>query len=114
MTVREAAARLELEILTENAGLEQEITGGYASDLLSDVMAHGQAGNLWVTLQAHRNIIAVASLKELAAIVLVSGRKPEAETLAKAQEENVVVLASPLPAFELIGALYQAGVRGTT
>jgi predicted transcriptional regulator len=114
MTIRDAVQMLGLEILVENGGLEREVTGGYASDLLSDVMAHSKAGNLWVTLQAHRNIIAVATLKELAAIVLVNGRTPDAETLTKAREEKVVVLASRLPAFELVGKLYQMGIRGTT
>ena len=112
MTVREVAIGLGLELLTEGQGLEREITGGYASDLLSDVIAHSQAGNVWITLQTHRNIIAVATLKELAAIVLVSGRTPDADTLAKAREEKALILSSRLPAFELIGQLYQMGIRG--
>jgi hypothetical protein len=112
MTLREVVASLGLELLTDSQGLEREITGGYASDLLSDVIAHSQAGNVWITLQTHRNIIAVATLKELAAIILVSGRTPDADTLLKAREENAVVLSSPLPAFELIGRLYQLGIRG--
>jgi serine kinase of HPr protein (carbohydrate metabolism regulator) len=112
MTVRDVVDRLGFEVLTENEGLQREITGGYASDLLSDVMAHSKAGSLWVTLQTHRNIIAVAALKELAAIVLVNGRTPDTETLEKAREENVLVLASPLSAFELAGRLYEMGIRG--
>jgi len=112
MTVRDVVDTLGFEVLTENEGLEREITGGYASDLLSDVMAHSKAGNLWVTLQTHRNIIAIAALKELAAIVLVNGRTPDTETLQKAREEKVLVLASPLSAFELAGRLYQMGIRG--
>jgi len=114
MTVRDVVETLGLDILTENEGLEREITGGYASDMLSDVMANSLAGNLWVTLQTHRNIIAVATLKELAAIILVNGRTPDSETLTKAREEKVLVLASRLPTFELVGRLYQAGIRGTT
>jgi predicted transcriptional regulator len=114
MMVREAAETLGLEVLTESEGLEREITGGYASDLLSDVMAHSQAGNLWVTLQTHRNVIAVATLKDLAAVVLVNGREPDAETLTAARQEKVPVLASQLPAFELVGRLYQMGIRGTS
>ena len=113
MRVRDLVESVGLQILTGYEGLEREVTGGYVSDLLSDVMAHSKAGNLWITLQTHRNVIAVATLKELAAIVLVNGRTPDPETLAKAQEEKVVVMASPLPAFDLVGKLYQAGVRGT-
>jgi hypothetical protein len=112
MKVRDVAARLGLEVLTESEELDREITGGYASDLLSDVIAHSQAGNLWITLQTHRNIIAVATLKELTAIILVNGRMADADTLAKAREEKVLVLSSPLPTFELAGQLYLMGIRG--
>ena len=112
MTVRDVATRLGLEVLTESEGLDREITGGYASDLLSDVIAHSQAGNLWITMQTHRNITAVVTLKELAAIVVVNGITPDADTLAKAREEKAVVLSSRLPAFELAGQLYQMGIRG--
>jgi hypothetical protein len=79
---------------------------------LSDVIAHSTAGNLWLTMQTHRNIIAVATLKELAAVILVNGRMPEPETLEKAREEKAVLLATRLPAFELAGRLYGMGVRG--
>jgi hypothetical protein len=112
MTVRDVVETLGLEVLTENQGLERQATGGYASDLLSDVIAHSKAGDLWITLQTHRNIIAVATLKELAAVVLVNGRTPDSDTLLRAREEKVLVLASRLPAFELVGRLYQMGIRG--
>ena len=112
MTIREVIDSSQLEILAQHDGLDKEITGGYASDLLSDVIAHSRTGNLWITMQTHRNIIAVATLKELAAVVLVNGRTPEPETLEKAREEKVILLGSRLPAFELVGRLYQMGIRG--
>lgn len=112
MTVGEIAEKLGLEVLTEGEGLAREITGGYASDLLSDVLAHGRAGDAWVTLQTHHNIIAVASMKDLAAVILVNGRQAEAETLAAARREGVPVLGSQLPAFTLIGELCRLGIRG--
>jgi len=112
MTIREVVDSSQLEILAQHDGLDKEITGGYASDLLSDVIAHSKAGYLWITMQTHRNIIAVATLKDLAAVVLVNGRTPDPETLEKAREEKVILLGSRLPAFELVGRLYQMGIRG--
>jgi len=112
MTIREVVDSSQFEILAQHDGLDKEITGGYASDLLSDVIAHSKAGYLWITMQTHRNIIAVATLKDLAAVVLVNGRAPDPETLEKAREERVVLLGSRLPAFELVGRLYQMGIRG--
>jgi hypothetical protein len=112
MTIREAVDSTQLEILACPEGLDKEVTGGYASDLLSDVIANSRAGNLWITMQTHRNIVAVATLKELAAVVLVNRRTPDPETLEKARAEKVVLLGTGLPAFELAGRLYRIGIRG--
>ncbi len=112
MTLREVVSNLGLEVLAPGAGLGTEIGGAYCSDLLSDVLAHARPGDLWITLQTHVNVIAVASMKELAAVVLVNGRKPEEDILFKAIEERVAVLLCSLPAFEIAGRLYAMGIRG--
>lgn len=104
---------LGLEVRSARHNLGNEVTGGYVSDLLSDVLANSHDGNLWVTLQRHQNIVAVASMKELVGIVLVSGREPEDETLEKAEREDLPILVSELPAFDLVGRLYNLGIRGT-
>ncbi len=88
------------------------VGGGYASDLLSDVMAHAADGDVWVTLQRHVNTVAVAQLKNVPAIVIVHGREPDADTVARAAEHGVVLIVTPLPAFEAVGRLYQLGLRG--
>jgi predicted transcriptional regulator len=112
MKVETLVNSLRLEVKAGNDQLDQEVTGGYAGDLLSDVIAHSAKGNVWVTIQTHPNIIAVASMKELAAIILAGGREPDPETLQKAREEGIPLLISLLPSFELAGRLYQAGVTG--
>jgi len=112
MVLREIVETFQLGVEACGDLLGVEVTGGYASDLLSDVIAHARKGDLWVTLQTHRNTVAVASMKELAAIVTVNGRRPEEETLASAREEGIPLLVSPLPAFELIGRLHGLGLSG--
>jgi hypothetical protein len=112
MKLSSVVDELGLEVRSARQQLGNEVTGGYVSDLLSDVLANSREGNLWVTLQRHQNIVAVASMKELAGIVLVSGREPEDETLKKAEAESLPILVSELPAFELAGRLYTLGVRG--
>lgn len=106
----ELVQELNLEVRSARDNLDREITGGYASDLLSDVIAHGEEGNLWVTLQVHQNIVAVASMKDLAAVVLVNGREPETETVEKAEREGLPILVSSMSTFELVGRLYDLGV----
>jgi hypothetical protein len=108
----ELIQKLNLTVRSAKGDLEHEVKGGYASDLLSDVLAHGNEGNIWITLQIHQNIVAVASMKNLAGIILVNGREPEPETIEKAEEEGIVIMVSDLPTFELIGRLYDLGVTG--
>ncbi len=112
MKVEQLVKFLDLKVKAGGNQLGQEVTGGYVGDLLSDVIAHSVRGNVWVTIQTHPNIIAVASMKELAAIILAGGREPDLETLKKAEEEEIPVLGSLLPAFELVGRLYQTGIAG--
>jgi predicted transcriptional regulator len=92
--------------------LENEVEGGYVSDLLSDVMAHSKKGDIWITLQGHPNIVAVAKLKELAGIIIVNKRNPEEETIKKAKDEKIPIMTSNLTAFELVGKLYELGISG--
>jgi hypothetical protein len=113
MKLSDLVKEFGLEVKAGSGHLEQEVTGGYVSDLLSDVLAHAEDGVVWVTLHIHQNIVAVASHKGLSGIILVQGRQPEKDTIAKAEEENIPILVSSLPAFELVGRLYKAGIRGT-
>jgi len=101
---------LKLEVSAGQSALDREITAGYCGDLLSDVMANATKGSAWLTIQGHQNIVAVAVLRELAAIILVNGRVPDEDTKAKADEEGIPILLSPLPAYQLAGQLYEAGI----
>jgi predicted transcriptional regulator len=112
MTVLDIVKSFGLKIRTGENRLNEEVTGGYASDLLSDVIAHSHKGNIWVTIQTHPNIVAVATMKELAGIILTGGREPDSDTLQKAEEEEIPILVSPLFSFELVGKLYQMGISG--
>lgn len=112
MKLTELIQELNLGVRSATENLEREVTGGYASDLLSDVLANSQEGDLWITLQVHQNIVAVASMKDLAGIILVNGREPEQETIEKAETEDIVIMVSELPTFELVGKLYGLGVTG--
>jgi hypothetical protein len=112
MTVREMVERAELEVKAAADHLDAEVTGGYSGDLLSAVMANAKQGNVWVTWHVHPNIVAAALIVKLAAIVLVSNRQPEEETVQKAQQEGMPILVSSLPAFEIIGRLHSMGISG--
>lgn len=110
MKIGEILKRLELSAATGETGLDREAEAGYCGDLLSDVMANSMKGALWLTIQSHQNIVAVAVLRELAAIILVNGRTPDEETKLKAQGEGIPILLSSLPSYELAGKLYEIGI----
>jgi hypothetical protein len=112
VNVAEAAKKIDGTLVTANSAADREIQGGYASDLLSDVMGNSREGDVWFTLQKHVNVVAVAQLNGLAAVVLVNGRKPETDTLAKAEEMGIPIVSTPLQAFEAIGILYASGIHG--
>lgn len=107
VTLRDVVEKLDLEVLTGAGHLEREVTGGYVSDLLSDVMANALAGQVWLTIQTHQNVVAVASLANLAGIIITAGKKPDAETLRRAEAEGVVIMRSPYPTFRVAGELWR-------
>ena len=106
MRLKDIVERMPLSVGCGADRLDEDVRGGYAGDLLSDVIANSAAGDLWITMQVHVNIVAVAVLKDLAGIILIGGREPAEETLRKATSEHVPILLSRLSAFETAGKLY--------
>jgi len=109
-TLKQIAEALKLTVRAGEDLLERQVTGGYAGDLLSDVLAHARTGQVWVTLQLHTNIVAVASTKDLCGIIIVNGRTPGEDTLRKAAEERIPILVSPLSTYDLVCRLCELGV----
>jgi len=112
MLLNEIIKELGLCVLAGDNIKEKNVQGVYICDLLSNVMAHGHEGDLWITIQTHQNILAVASLLNFAAILLPEGLEPDSTILKKAEDEGVVILQSAQGAFELAGRLYAMGLRG--
>jgi predicted transcriptional regulator len=112
MTLQDIINRLELVQLTEDKNFKEIIpSNGYTSDLLSCVMAGASQQSIWITLQAHSNIIAVAALLDLSAIIITEGAQPDELTIAKANEQNVTLLSTPANTFTVVGKLWELGLR---
>ena len=112
MKLTDIIEKLDLTIQTGADFLDREVKGGYVSDMLSDVLTNASQDDVWVTVQRHLNIIAIAGMKEIAAIIIVNGRQPDEETLDQANTEKLPVLGTDMKAFEVVGKLYQLGIRG--
>lgn len=107
MKTTEVIEKLGLTIISGENGLNREVKGCYVSDLLSDVMGNAAEGALWITLQTHQNVVAIASLKDLAGVILVRGLLPTEDTIERSNSENVPLLSTELDTFTVAGRLYE-------
>ena len=112
MTVKELQSKLNLNALNEVS--DTEIDGAFISDMLSDVMAGAKAGNVWVTVQTHKNIVAAANLVDVPAVIVVRGKKVPEDTLKMADKVGVTVFDTDLDSFQIAVKLYEAGIKPTT
>ena len=111
LTLQRIIDTLNLTVLTEPQDFSKvSPQGGYASDLLSCVMAGAQSGNVWVTLQAHLNVVAVAGLTEVCAVILTEGSLPERVVLERANQQGVVLLSTSAPSYQVVGRLWEMGL----
>jgi predicted transcriptional regulator len=106
MDLAKIVTAFNLRVFSGSDKLDTEVLDGYTGDLLSDVMANSKEGDLWMTRQVHQNIIAVASLKDHAGIILVQGAEPAKDTLEKALKENIPVMGTDVSGFEIAGRIY--------
>jgi hypothetical protein len=112
VTIRELVERTGWKAVTAEGDFDREASGVYCGDLLSWVMGKGQPDQVWITVQSHMNVIAVASLMEMAAVIIPEGIEMEAPSLEKAKEEGITVLESPLTAYEICARLAAKGLAG--
>lgn len=110
MKVSHIVDQLGLQVIAGHAALAHQVTGGYCADLLSCVMARAKKGNVWVTLQAHPNVVAVATLLELAAVIITEGAAISEALKARADAENIPLLATPHTTFKVVSELARLGV----
>jgi predicted transcriptional regulator len=110
MQVKDLVEHFGLEVAAGAKGLKREAKDGYCGDLLSEIMANAPESCVWLTIQGHQNIVAVALLREMAAIIITSGQSADNETLQKANQEEIPLLLWPKSAYELAGRLYALGI----
>ena len=112
MTVRDLIEPLSARVLCGGDFLDAEVAGGYCCDLLSWVMAHGKRGGAWITVQTHLNTVAVASLLDLACIIIPEDIEVNDQTLAKAEQEGIAVLSTSLTGYHVSGRMMGLGLGG--
>jgi hypothetical protein len=107
MTLHDFAQTLGLEFLTGDVNIQEGVEAGYTSDLLSDVIAHAPENSVWITVQRHINILGVAKLKSIVAVIIPRNLNVESQVIEKARTEGIALLRSPSSAFEITGRAYE-------
>ena len=106
MTIRELAAALGAEIC-QGVFVDGWIAGAYTSDLLSDVMAHAKDGGALITIQAHKNTVAVATLVNISVIIICNSRPLPDDMLEAAKDEGIAVIRTSENQFTVSGKLWE-------
>ena len=110
MTVKDLVEHFGLQVAAGKKGLSRSVRNGYCGDLLSEVMANAPEDCVWLTVQSHQNIVAVAVLKEMAAMILTGGQVADDETIAKADAEGIPLLQWAGSTFDLAGRIHAMGI----
>jgi predicted transcriptional regulator len=109
--VRDIVEKLDMKAVSGGEALNRTVTGGYSSDLLSCAMARAKTGNIWITLQAHPNVVAVATLLDLSAVIITEGTQVSGDVIAKANEEGIALLCTTWSTFHVAAELARLGIE---
>ncbi|MGQ9474075.1 MAG: DRTGG domain-containing protein [Candidatus Caldatribacteriaceae bacterium] len=111
--IRDIVEPLQAEVLVEGDMENRELKGGYCGDLLSDCIANAEEGSIWVTIQSHPNVVAVASLVGIPCIVVSGNQDVQEQTLEKAKEQGITILRTHFSSFQAVAILAKLGIPGT-
>jgi hypothetical protein len=106
VTIRDVAAALGAEICQDNFE-DADLTGAYTSDLLSDVMANAKDGGALITIQAHKNTVAVATLVNISVLVICNSRPLPDDMLEAARDEGIAVIRTKENQFTVSGKIWE-------
>lgn len=113
MLLKDLLNVVELQVISGAENLDQPVLSACVSDMLSDVMANAPKGCLWITHQAHENVVVISFFKELAGVVLTNAIALDEIALEKARKRRVPVFSTADTAFNIAGKLYALGIRAS-
>jgi predicted transcriptional regulator len=112
VTLREVKEILGADLIVGNDKLDLDVKTAFGADLMSDVLAYAKAGSLLLTGLTNPQVIRTANVLDIAAIIIVRGKKPPVETISLAEEMHIPILSTKYILFETAGRLYQKGIVG--
>ena len=112
MTLRDVKEILDAEVLVGADQLDKEVKTAFGADLMSDVLAFAKAGSLLLTGLTNPQVIRTSDVLDIAAIIMVRGKRPSPETIRLAEELQIPILVTKYILFETAGKLYAKGIVG--
>lgn len=112
MKLSEVKEILDADVIVGEDNLDMEVKTAFGADLMSDVLAFAKAGSLLLTGLTNVQVIRTVDILDIAAIVLVRGKRPSEETINMARELKIPVLSTKYILFETAGRLYARGMVG--
>ena len=112
MTLNDVKIILNAEVIVGEEHLDLEVKTAFGADLMSDVLAFAKAGSLLLTGLTNSQVIRTANILDIAAIILVRGKKPSTETINLAKDLKIPLLTTKFILFETAGRLYAKGIVG--
>ena len=112
MTLNDVKIILNADVIVGEEHLDLEVKTAFGADLMSDVLAFAKAGSLLLTGLTNSQVIRTANILDIAAIILVRGKKPSTETINLAKELKIPLLTTKYILFETAGRLYAKGIVG--
>lgn len=112
MTLKEVRDILDAEVYVGHDQLDKEVKTAFGADLMSDVLAFAKPGSLLLTGLTNPQVVRTSDILDIAAIIIVRGKKPLPETIMLAEELKIPILGTKYILFETAGRLYSHGIVG--
>ena len=109
MKLQDIIEKLSLKALTNVE--DKDVQGVFISDMLSDVMSVAQAGNLWLTVQTHKNIVSAANLIDVGAVIVTHNKKLNEDTINLANRFHVAIFSTSDTTYEMTRKLIEIGME---
>jgi predicted transcriptional regulator len=113
LKLRDVKEILDAEVIVGEDQLDMEVKTAFGADLMSDVLAFAKPGSLLLTGLTNDQVVRTADIIEIAAIIIVRGKKPNAKAISLASELKIPILATKYILFETAGRLYAKGIVGS-
>lgn len=112
MRLQEVKEILDADIIVGKDQMDMEVTAAFGADLMSDVLAFAKPGSLLLTGLTNPQVIRTSDVLDIAAIILVRGKRPLPEMIQLAEELRIPLLTTQYILFEAVGRLYSKGIVG--